>query len=48
MSSVLSQEKYPEDYANRDEDKFNYRYRGGEVGPIHIIGWPLYAHPLIH
>ncbi|KAI9478589.1 MAG: 6-phosphofructo-2-kinase-domain-containing protein [Benjaminiella poitrasii] len=22
--------KYPEDYANRDEDKFNYRYRGGE------------------
>lgn len=23
-------EKYPEDYANRDEDKFNYRYRGGE------------------
>ncbi|PWN52469.1 bifunctional 6-phosphofructo-2-kinase/fructose-2,6-bisphosphate 2-phosphatase [Violaceomyces palustris] len=21
---------YPEDYANRDEDKFNYRYRGGE------------------
>ncbi|RUP44499.1 6-phosphofructo-2-kinase-domain-containing protein [Jimgerdemannia flammicorona] len=25
-------EKYPEDFANRDEDKFNYRYRGGEVG----------------
>ncbi|KAG2184168.1 hypothetical protein INT44_009183 [Umbelopsis vinacea] len=24
------QEKYPEDFANRDEDKFNYRYRGGE------------------
>ncbi|KAL1914487.1 uncharacterized protein VTP21DRAFT_8870 [Calcarisporiella thermophila] len=23
-------EKYPDDYANRDEDKFNYRYRGGE------------------
>ncbi|KAI7870239.1 6-phosphofructo-2-kinase-domain-containing protein [Spinellus fusiger] len=23
-------EKYPEDYARRDEDKFNYRYRGGE------------------
>lgn len=22
--------QYPEDYANRDEDKFNYRYRGGE------------------
>ena len=25
------EEKYPEDFANRDEDKFNYRYRGGEV-----------------
>ncbi|KAK3846802.1 MAG: 6-phosphofructo-2-kinase-domain-containing protein [Linnemannia gamsii] len=23
-------EQYPEDFANRDEDKFNYRYRGGE------------------
>jgi 6-phosphofructo-2-kinase/fructose-2,6-biphosphatase 2 len=21
---------YPEDFANRDEDKYNYRYRGGE------------------
>ncbi|KAG8945799.1 Fructose-2,6-bisphosphatase, partial [Tulasnella sp. 408] len=24
------EEHYPEDFANRDEDKFNYRYRGGE------------------
>ncbi|KAI9473619.1 MAG: 6-phosphofructo-2-kinase-domain-containing protein [Benjaminiella poitrasii] len=24
------EQKYPEDFANRDEDKFNYRYRGGE------------------
>lgn len=24
------EELYPEDFANRDEDKFNYRYRGGE------------------
>ncbi|KAF9360607.1 Fructose-2,6-bisphosphatase [Mortierella sp. AD094] len=24
------EEQYPEDFANRDEDKFNYRYRGGE------------------
>ncbi|SAM05372.1 hypothetical protein [Absidia glauca] len=23
-------EKYPEDYIQRDQDKFNYRYRGGE------------------
>ena len=22
------EEHYPEDFANRDEDKFNYRYRG--------------------
>ena len=26
------QERYPEDFAARDEDKLNYRYRGGEVG----------------
>jgi 6-phosphofructo-2-kinase/fructose-2,6-biphosphatase 2 len=25
------EEKYPDDYANRDDDKFNYRYKGGEV-----------------
>ncbi|KIJ06096.1 fructose-2,6-bisphosphate 2-phosphatase [Paxillus involutus ATCC 200175] len=24
------EQEYPEDFANRDEDKFNYRYRGGE------------------
>ncbi|KAF5367096.1 hypothetical protein D9758_003959 [Tetrapyrgos nigripes] len=24
------EQAYPDDYANRDEDKFNYRYRGGE------------------
>ncbi|KAG6853595.1 hypothetical protein C0991_002918 [Blastosporella zonata] len=24
------QQAYPEDFANRDDDKFNYRYRGGE------------------
>ncbi|KAI9309352.1 6-phosphofructo-2-kinase-domain-containing protein [Cunninghamella echinulata] len=24
------EEKYPEDFARRDDDKFNYRYRGGE------------------
>lgn len=25
------EQKYPDDYANRDDDKFNYRYKGGEV-----------------
>ncbi|KAG0238656.1 Fructose-2,6-bisphosphatase [Actinomortierella wolfii] len=24
------EQQYPEDFANRDDDKFNYRYRGGE------------------
>ncbi|KAL9714293.1 Fructose-2,6-bisphosphatase [Leucoagaricus gongylophorus] len=24
------EQAYPDDFANRDEDKFNYRYRGGE------------------
>lgn len=28
--NVPQQQAYPEDFANRDEDKFNYRYRGGE------------------
>lgn len=27
---MFTQQKYPEDYESRDEDKFNYRYRGGE------------------
>ncbi|EIN07624.1 bifunctional phosphatase [Punctularia strigosozonata HHB-11173 SS5] len=30
MTYEQIEEAYPEDYANRDEDKFNYRYRGGE------------------
>lgn len=28
--SCIQQEAYPDDFANRDDDKFNYRYRGGE------------------
>jgi len=27
---TFDQKAYPDDFANRDEDKFNYRYRGGE------------------
>ncbi|KAF7983150.1 hypothetical protein HWV62_24137 [Athelia sp. TMB] len=30
LNPDLQQEAYPEDFANRDDDKFNYRYRGGE------------------
>lgn len=25
---TVLQQAYPEDFANRDDDKFNYRYRG--------------------
>jgi 6-phosphofructo-2-kinase / fructose-2,6-biphosphatase 2 len=28
--NIVQQQAYPDDFANRDEDKFNYRYRGGE------------------
>lgn len=30
LLNVAQQQAYPDDFANRDEDKFNYRYRGGE------------------
>ena len=29
MTYEQIEEQYPEDFANRDDDKFNYRYRGG-------------------
>ena len=28
LTDTRSQKAYPEDFANRDDDKFNYRYRG--------------------
>ena len=28
LPPLIPQKAYPEDFANRDEDKFNYRYRG--------------------
>ena len=28
LTLLLLQQAYPEDFANRDEYKFNYRYRG--------------------
>ena len=30
MLEFVVQRAYPDDFANRDEDKLNYRYRGGE------------------
>ncbi|KAJ7733422.1 6-phosphofructo-2-kinase-domain-containing protein [Mycena maculata] len=30
MTYAEIEQAYPDDFANRDEDKFNYRYRGGE------------------
>lgn len=31
MTYEMIEEKYPEEYAMRDLDKYNYRYPGGEV-----------------
>lgn len=28
------QEKFPEEFALRDQDKYRYRYPKGEVGPV--------------
>lgn len=33
------EEKFPEDFAARDKDKYHYRYPGGEVGPS--VSWPI-------
>jgi 6-phosphofructo-2-kinase/fructose-2,6-biphosphatase 2 len=35
---AFQQEAYPEDFANRDDDKFNYRYRG-KLFSLAIINW---------
>lgn len=31
MTYKMIEEKYPEEYAMRDQDKYHYRYPGGEV-----------------
>lgn len=31
MSYKMIEEKYPEEFAMRDQDKYHYRYPGGEV-----------------
>lgn len=31
MTYKMIEEKYPEEFAMRDSDKYNYRYPGGEV-----------------
>jgi len=28
------EERFPSDFASRDDDKFNYRYKAGEVCPL--------------
>jgi len=33
------EEKFPEDFAARDKDKYHYRYPGGEVGPS--VSWTI-------
>ena len=38
MSYEMIQNTYPEEYALRDQDKYHYRYQGGEVtGPAPSI-----------
>ena len=36
MTYAEIQEQYPEDFEARDEDKYNYRYRGGESYVPHL------------
>lgn len=36
MTYKMIEEKYPEEYAMRDLDKYNYRYPGGEVTPFSV------------
>lgn len=31
MTYMMIEEKYPEEYAMRDQNKYHYRYPGGEV-----------------
>ena len=31
------EEKYPHDFARRDQDKYHYRYPRGEVRPIVLV-----------
>ena len=37
------QEKYPEEFALRDQDKYHYRYPMGEVGAMICIHTPSYV-----
>lgn len=41
------EEHYPEDYAARDDDKFNYRYRGGESYRDVVIRFFALFHPVV-
>lgn len=38
MTYKMIEEKYPEEYAMRDQDKYHYRYPGGEVKGF-IFSW---------
>lgn len=37
MTYELIQNTFPEEFALRDQDKYHYRYPGGEVTYLHII-----------
>lgn len=36
MTYKMIEEKYPEEFAMRDSDKYNYRYPGGEVTTLSL------------
>lgn len=36
------QERYPEDFAARDQDKFHYRYPRGEVSLVHFMEFGIF------
>lgn len=46
MTYKMIEEKYPEEYAMRDQDKYHYRYPGGEVEALSLrvfCVWEFYS-----
>lgn len=39
MTYKMIEEKYPEEFAMRDQDKYHYRYPGGEVKALRLRGF---------
>lgn len=41
MTYAEIEKQYPEEFALRDQDKYLYRYPGGEVSPLPVNDCPL-------